>query len=146
MPGRSHPLAQDRQEILDASIDTVYCLASLEEARSASPEYAEMIESGQAPWRQWMYTVPESGVPLDKEQYLEQLMAAAENLRAGGRLLMHCVGGIGRTRMAANCLLMILGMDYWAALTEIFGFGLEPESPKQYSVIQWVAERLGRTM
>jgi hypothetical protein len=142
IPGRSHGFDVDRQEIVDAGIEIVWCLTSLEEARQASQEYAQAIEMGEMPWIQWMFSIPDGGIPSDLKAYLVQVKGAAEYLRSGGSLLIHCVAGLGRTPMTAACVLIMLGLNYDSAMERVFGFGLEPESPRQGLLIRRVAHEI----
>lgn len=144
MPGKYGVFDRERDAIAEEEIDTVLCLTPLEEIEHRSPIYAAAIKGGELPWRQWMFPIPDFDAPDDQEVFLIQVRAAADHLREGGRLLVHCNAGIGRTGLMATCLLMALGVARQAALATVSAAGSCPEAPGQLALIEWVAGQLGR--
>lgn len=144
MPGRYGVFEAERDRIIDEGIDTVLCLTPLEEVERRSPAYAVAIKGKTLPWRQWIFPIPDFDAPDDREAFLSQIRTAADHLRQGGKLLIHCTAGIGRTGLAATCLLMALGVNRQAALETVRAAGSRPEAPEQQVLIEWVAGQLGR--
>jgi hypothetical protein len=142
MPGRTEAFSVAREIIASAGVDTVLCLTSLEEAERRSEGYAEAIKSGDHPWRQWMFPISDLGVPENKPDYLAQIRQAVEHLRGGGKLLVHCYAGVGRTGMTCACILIALGVKHDEAirLTAVAGAGAEDRS--QQGLIRWVQRQL----
>ncbi len=144
MPGRYGVFEAERDRITGEGIDTVLCLTPLEEIERRSPAYAAAIKGGTLPWRQWIFPTPDFDAPGDQDAFLSQIRTAAEHIRQGGKLLIHCTAGIGRTGLAATCLLMALGVVRQTALEMVRAAGSRPEAPEQLALIAWVARRLGR--
>jgi len=144
MPGKYGVFDRERDSIAQEEIDTVLCLTSLKEIEHRSPIYAAAIKGGELPWRQWMFPIPDFEAPDDREAFLIQIRAASDHLREGGRLLVHCNAGIGRTGLMATCLLMALGVTRRAALATVRAAGSRPEATGQLELIEFVARQLGR--
>jgi protein-tyrosine phosphatase len=144
MPGRYGVFEAERDRITEEGIDTVLCLTPLEEVERRSPAYAAAIKGEALPWRQWIFPIPDFDVPGDQEAFLSQIRTAADHLRQGGKLLVHCTAGIGRTGLAATCLLMALGVDRRTALEMVRAAGSRPEASEQLALIEWMARQLGR--
>ncbi|MBN1427619.1 MAG: tyrosine-protein phosphatase [Anaerolineae bacterium] len=144
MPGRYGMFERERDAITAQGIDTVLCLTPHEEIEKRSPAYAAAIALGEIPWKQWIFPIPDFDAPDDREAFLEQIRAAADHLRQGGKLLAHCTAGIGRTGLAATCLLMALGVNRQTALDTVRAAGSRPEAPEQQALIEWMAQQFGR--
>lgn len=144
MPGRYGVFERERDRIIAEGVDTVLCLNPLEEIEHRSPAYAAALELGEIPWQQWMFPIPDFDAPDDREAFLAQIRTAADHLRKGGKLLVHCTAGIGRTGLAATCLLIELGMSRQAALDTVRASGSRPEAKEQLALIEWVARQLDR--
>ena len=144
MPGKYGAFENERDRVTAEEIDTVLCLTSLEEIERRSPSYAAAIQGGELTWRQWMFPIADFDAPDDREAFLAQVCAAADHLREGGRLLVHCNAGIGRTGLTAVCLLIVLGMTRKAAVEMVSDEGSRPEAREQLALIEWVARQLGR--
>jgi protein-tyrosine phosphatase len=144
MPGRYGVFESERNRIAAEGIDTVLCLTPLDEVERRSPAYATAIELGEVPWQQWLFPIPDFDAPEDKEAFLARIRTSAEHLQRGGKLLIHCTAGIGRTGLVATCLLMALGANRQAALDAVRAAGSRPEAKEQLVLIAWVAKQLGR--
>ena len=64
-----------------------------------------------------------------------------EQLRGGARVLVHCVGGLGRSGMAAACFLTTRGLDAAAAIAEVrrVRSPYAIETTKQEAFVRWFA-------
>jgi protein-tyrosine phosphatase len=142
MPGRYGAFESERDRISAAGVDTVLCLTPLDEIECFSPEYARAIHAGTLPWRQWPFPIRDFGVPDDRAAFLARVQAAAEHLRGGGKLLIHCHAGIGRTGTAAACVLITLGMSREDALDAVNAAGSHTEDPDQLDLIGWVVRQV----
>lgn len=144
MPGKYDVFDRERDTIAEEEIDTVLCLVPLEEVEQHSPIYAAAIKGGELPWRQWMFPIADSAAPQDRDAFMVQLRAGSDHLREGGRLLVHCTAGVGRTGLVAACLLMSLGVAHQTAFGAVCAAGSRPEAQEQLALIEWVARQLGR--
>jgi atypical dual specificity phosphatase len=144
MPGYNGDYATERDLIQAEGVDTVLCLASLREIEEKSHGYAEAIKAHLLPWQQWMLPMPDFGAADDRDAWLAHVREAANHLKAGGTLVIHCAAGIGRTGTTAVCLLMTLGMQRDAAWQTVIAAGSQPEADPQMGLISWVAEVLGK--
>src|SRR5574341_1045183 len=142
MPGRTDGWETARDQIAAEGIDTVLCLTPMSEIERHSPDYAAAIKDGKLAWRQWMMPMEDFGLPESNDAYLAQVKRAAEHLRAGGAILIHCGYGFGRTGTTAACVLMALGMAHDDALAQVDAAGSYPEDPRQKALIRWVGEKL----
>ena len=145
MPGRVGGWQIARDRIAAEGIDTVLCLTPIDEIEDKSPAYAAAIKDGKLAWRQWMMPMEDFGLPESRDAYLDQVKLAADHLRAGGSLLVHCAFGYGRTGTTATCVLMALGVGHDAALAQVEAAGSYPEDPRQKALIRWVGDKLGST-
>jgi hypothetical protein len=73
------------------------------------PRFAAVVGSRFSGWRQ--LPIVDGGVPSTGFERSWEIAGAEARttLEAGGKVLLHCRGGLGRTGMIAACLLMELG-------------------------------------
>lgn len=142
MPGRSEPLLEFVQAALLYEIDAVVCLAERDELDQKSPEYAKLVESNTAAWKQLFFPIPDFGVPTDKQKFLVFSRTCADEIEAGRRVLIHCGAGIGRTGTLAALVLMQLSAPITAALRSVKAAGSHPETLQQYALVEWAATKL----
>lgn len=145
MPGRYEPMDEFKVWISDLSIDTVICLTPLDEIREKSEEYYHLIRSGNYPWEMVHFPIPDYGAPDDPTGFLNLTREMASRITQGGKILVHCAAGIGRTGTFAMVLLMALGTGRMDAAQEVRMAGSEPEGIGQRALIDWCARELGRT-
>ncbi len=143
MPGRTGDFIADRADITSAGIDQVISLASPDEIAQSSPDYAAALIKGDLPWAQVMLPVPDYGVALDRDSWLMQIRSSADHVRRGGKLLIHCGYGIGRTGTAAICLMMTFGVPLSEAAATVDAAGSRPEDARQIELTHWAAELMG---
>ncbi|GAB4238697.1 MAG: hypothetical protein Kow00109_13250 [Acidobacteriota bacterium] len=90
----------------------------------------------------WLAT-PNLSIPVDEQQLGEALRTAAEALQGGGKVLVACPTGIGRTGTFAVCLLVYLGLDKLEANIRLADAAAGPESGIQESLIEAVVRYMG---
>lgn len=135
MPGYMESFESAFEEMTYLGIDTVVRLTSLGEVMENSPLYAAKIERGEIPWDEREFPVEDFGVPEDEEGFLRLARETAQMLREGKRMMIHCLGGIGRTGTFAICVLMALGYPQEDAITRVKEAGSCPESLEQWRLI-----------
>ncbi|MBR9651135.1 protein-tyrosine phosphatase family protein [Thalassovita aquimarina] len=120
MPGRGGGYAEDLELLREWTPSLVITLATLAElvAEGADRLGTDMIESG----CRWAHLpVPDFGVPDgDFEQHWPDISRAAlAALNGGGRVVIHCMGGCGRSGMVALRLMIEAGEVPRAALRRL---------------------------
>lgn len=68
--------------------------------------------------------------------------AVATELCEGGRLLVHCAGGVGRAGTFATAVLLALGESMPRALARVHTAGSRPESDEQRVLLAAIADAL----
>jgi protein-tyrosine phosphatase len=100
------------------------------------------LEEGEIAWSVEDCHVPDHGIPEDERVFLKTVRRAADWLRTGERVLVHCGAGIGRTGMFAICSLVALGISPEAAERTIDEAGSGPEKDVQRDFIRRVSTDL----
>jgi protein-tyrosine phosphatase len=143
MPGRTGDWEGDLKVLNDTHPDVVVCLTPLDEIQQESPGYANAITFDKFGWDQVMLPIPDFGLPDDRDAYLRLVLATADQLREGQRVVVHCGAGIGRSGTFAMCVLIALGLPIYAAEERVRAVGSGPETEGQHELVEWVAEMLG---
>ncbi len=139
MPGRYEPLEQAWEQIRSHAVQAIVCLAGPEEVRAKSPLYAAALEAKTVPCSVESFPIPDFGVPGDREAFSSLASRTAMQLRAGGRILIHCGAGIGRTGTLATCFLLALGEPRAKAEKAVSATRSHPETAEQRELISWCA-------
>ncbi len=141
MPGWAEPLEMAVELIRAARVDTIVSLTGLDEVGRKSPAYMQAIEDGRLPCARVEFAIREFDVPDDAEAFWNLAHEVAAGLRRGQRLLIHCLAGIGRTGMLAECVLLALGVDLDAARQTVRAAGSGAETHEQSDLVTWYARR-----
>lgn len=120
LPGRGGHYAEDLAHLRDWQPALVITLATAPEmvAHNIGDLGTDLREKG----TRWMHLpVPDLGIPdiATEELWHGASDAALSALEGGGRVLVHCVGGCGRSGMAALRLMIEAGEDADAALARL---------------------------
>lgn len=143
MPGHigyDRSFDEDSELIAEAGIDSVVCLAPLDEITRKSPDYARAVTSGSVSWSRRDYPIPDFTAPEGTERpaFLALVQEIASDLRAGKRVMIHCAAGKGRSGMVATAILIALGASPEDALQRVRDAGGRPETESQFGLIDWV--------
>ena len=119
MPGRTRHYGADRDRLLAWRPDIVLSMCELPElARKGSAGLGEDVAAQGGTWLH--VPVADFGVPAsDAGAWAAISDQVRETLAAGGRVLIHCFGGCGRSGMAALRILVDSGMEPGAALVSL---------------------------
>lgn len=131
MPGRAASLDEFLAAAQIERIDHVLCLTHEDEIARKSPDYAVLLAAGELPWRWRSQPIEDFGVPMDAASFARCMAETAALLRDGERVALHCGAGIGRTGMAALCLLSALGLEREEAERRVRAAGSFPETAEQ---------------
>ena len=142
MLGRYETFKEAEYEIMNHKIDEIICLATPEEIRLKSPQYANALKLDRYIWRQRMFPIPNFGVPPDRQAFLQLARELARQLLSGNKLLIHCGGGIGRSGTLAIGLLIALGMGTEKARDAVTSAYSYPETTVQDKLLDWMAHTL----
>jgi protein-tyrosine phosphatase len=128
-----------------ARIETILCLCSRDEVKSKSPAYAKALKEpdfleGIAVRE---FTITDFKIPNDEAGFINFVRQAAEDLRAGRRLLLHCGAGIGRTGLTAACILSALGIEGGDADMAVAAAGAGAETQEQQTFLARIRSALG---
>ncbi|WP_323780578.1 protein-tyrosine phosphatase family protein [Thalassovita sp.] len=120
MPGRGGGYAQDLEHLREWAPSMVITLTTLAElvAEGAERLGADMVESG----CRWVHLpVADFGVPGQEfaAHWPEVSHAALAALNGGGRIVIHCKGGCGRSGMVALRLMVEAGEEGMTALARL---------------------------
>lgn len=146
MPGRRESIEEFQHEVSVQAVSRVVCLNDEPEIARKSPTYAAAIAAGTFSSPRDVFPIPNLGVPTDRKAFVDLARDTAARIRAGGRVLVHCALGIGRTGTFACCVLMELGYGEQDARAAIRAAGGYPETTEQDDLIKFVARRIGRTI
>ena len=120
MPGREGAYADDIEHIREWRPALVITLVT--PAEMAAQNASQLGHDMQSRGARWVHMpIPDYGVP-DKAQQAKWPMlstAARTALRGGGRVLVHCMGGCGRSGMVALRLMVEAGEPASAALARL---------------------------
>lgn len=142
MPGRYEPLEASLAEAARLRIDRIVCLVPPAEIAYASPAYERAIAEGRLPCDREAFPIPDFGVPEDRRAFAGLVSSTAARLREGGRILVHCHAGIGRTGTFATCVLLELGLSAAEAEEAMRKAGSHPEILAQRQLINWFKENM----
>jgi protein-tyrosine phosphatase len=146
MPGRRESIEEFQHEASVQAVSLVVCLNDETEIARKSPAYAAAIADGTFTCPRDVFPIPNLGVPADRKAFVALARETAARIRTGGRVLVHCALGIGRTGTFACCVLMELGHAEQDARAAIRAAGGYPETTEQDDLIKFVARRIGSTI
>lgn len=135
MPGRAAPLDDFLAATASERIDHVLCLAGEAEIMAKSADYAALLASGERPWNWRALPIEDFGIPGDAAGFAGRIAETAALLCRGERVALHCAAGIGRTGLAALCLLRALGLERPEAERRIREAGSFPETAAQRAFV-----------
>ncbi|PPD15351.1 MAG: protein phosphatase [Methylobacterium sp.] len=119
LPGRTGNLAEDVEAIARWGANVVVSMTETSEMATHGAEGLshELARRGIA---HHAFPVPDYGVPADRDTRWSPLSESLrENLKQGGAVLLHCLGGKGRSGMVAARLMAEQGVKPADALARV---------------------------
>ena len=125
----------------EAGIHLVVSLTPLEEIASRSPAFHRALIAGELVPEHLLFPILDFDVPGDRMAYLQLVTDLAGRLRSGKQVLVHCFGGVGRTGMTANAVLLNLGVSQEEARKRVQAAGAGSETPAQRELVDWISRQ-----
>lgn len=119
-----------------ARVSRVVILVQADEIARLAPPYAAELASGRLPFRIDHFPIRDFGIPDDMAGFVRCAQRTASALRYGEAVVVHCRGGIGRTGMMAQAVLVALGMTRQDAEQRIADAGSHCETAQQVAFLQ----------
>ncbi len=135
MPGRFEPWPDFMAAARHHALALVVCLVPADEIGAVSPAYWQAVVEGTLPFRWLNLAMQNFGLPRDMPAFRAGIAQAADTLRGGDAVLLHCAAGIGRTGSAAACLLKHLGLSTQQAMQRVRATGSNPENALQSGLV-----------
>jgi protein-tyrosine phosphatase len=139
MPGRFEAIERVWHQVRREAVGAIVCLTEEYEIRLKSSQYAEALESGSVPCSVLPFAIREGGVPEDRDAFWSLANDVAHRLKSGQVVLIHCVGGVGRTAMLAVSVLLALGESMDEAESAVSQAGSTVETLAQIEMLSWCA-------
>jgi len=139
MPGRYEAIEDVWNQVRKEAVCAIVCLPEEDELREKSFEYAGALEAGTVPCAVLRFEIPDRGVPVDRQGFWALARNLANRLQFGEAVLIHCAGGVGRTAMLANAVLLALGEALNDARSAVSRAGSTVETAPQRELISWCA-------
>lgn len=140
MPGRGGYLVEDMELLRDWRPALVVTLTTLPEMEALGVgDLGSDIQASGARWAH--FPVPDMDIPRrDAEAEWSRISAVAlAALQGGGRVLFHCMGGCGRSGMAALRLMIDAGEDPESALARLRA--VRPCAVETDAQMEWARRR-----
>ena len=119
-------------------LDTVVSFLTQEEEQDLDVS-AERAEAQAHGLTFLSFPIPDREVPVSLEEFSRLLTALEAELMVGKNVVMHCRQGIGRTGLAAACLLASTGIDLETAIARLSD-ARGVTVPETYEQRRWIEE------
>jgi len=135
MPGTEESWFDFVSQLHEKRIEHIISLTPFNEIEKMSPDYANAIKKRTLSINRIELPIKDYGIPKDFDNFKQYIKKIAESLIKGENILMHCLGGIGRTGLTACCILQTLGLDQSDASERVKRSGSGAETLEQHNFI-----------
>ncbi len=135
MPGIKESWSGFVSQLQNKRVNQIVSLASFEEIKEISSDYADAIENKTLSINRIELPIKDFSVPKDTEAFKQCIDRVTDSLIKGKIVLIHCLGGIGRTGLAASCILQSLGIEKNDAQNLVKQSGSGAETQEQLDFI-----------
>ena len=117
-PGSERPVAVEMAALARDGINRVVSL--LEPSESIGLGLEDEAQLAQAESMSFTnFPIPDMGVPVSAQDFATLARDLYQEIDAGGNVLVHCRGGIGRSGLLAATILLQAGMDIQEAFARV---------------------------
>lgn len=136
LPNTSTRLADFLAAARAFGVVRVLVLTEHDEMAALAPSYAAATESSSFPFIIDRFPIRDFGVPRNSADFLNCAGQIAAALRDGERIVVHCRGGVGRSGMMAQAVLVALGMSSRTAGCRVADAGSHCETAEQIDFLR----------
>lgn len=123
-------------ETAEHGVKHVLILTEDHEIHDFAPAYAQLLSSRCLPFSVTRLPISDYGIPSDASAFRLAARRTAGALRLGERVLTHCRGGIGRTGLMSQAILIELGVSADQAGQQVADAGSRCETAEQCAFLR----------
>lgn len=123
-------------ETAEKGVTQLVILTEDHEILDLAPAYARLLSSGGLTFSVMRLPIRDYGVPESVTAFRVAALKIAEALRRGESIVMHCRGGIGRTGLMAEAVLIELGVPPGEAAGPVAAAGSGCETVEQVAFLR----------
>jgi len=136
LPDNELRLRRYLAEIAAKGVTWLVILTEDHEIRDLAPGYARFLSSGGFSFSVMRLPIRDFGVPPSVPAFRLAVQRIAKALQRGERIVMHCRGGIGRTGLVAEAVLIELGVPPEASPGLVAVAGSRCETAQQVAFLR----------
>lgn len=136
LPDSEQRLEWFMAETVEVGVTHLVVLTEDQELRKLAPAYALALASDQFAFSVTRLPIRDYSIPDDLACFRLTAANIADLLRRGERIVMHCRGGVGRTGLMAQAVLMELGVPPIEAEQQVAGAGSICETAEQIAFLR----------
>jgi len=123
-------------ETAEHGVKHVLILTEDHEIHDFAPAYAQLLSSRPLPFSVTRLPISDYGIPSDASAFRLAAQRTAGALRLGESVLTHCRGGIGRTGLMSQAILIELGVSADQAGRQVADAGSRCETAEQRAFLR----------
>jgi protein-tyrosine phosphatase len=136
LPNNDLRLRRHLFEAAEKGVTQFVILTEYHEIRDLAPDYARLLSSDGLNFSVMRLPIRDFGVPESVPAFRLATHRIADALQSGERIVMHCRGGIGRTGLVAEAVLIELGVPPAEARSLVAAAGSRCETAEQVAFLR----------